>query len=330
MKEIMVSVIIPVYNVQDFIVSCLESVAAQTYKGSIECLIIDDCGHDDSVRLAENFIFSYNGTIDFRIIHHEINKGLSVARNTGIREAKGEWLYFLDSDDYIVADALELMMQCVKKTNVELVQAGCIYSNARSPFPQLDSNKNFPDIIENHSEIVEWLYKQYRLPMTSWNKLVSRNFILSNYLFFEEGVMHEDIPWLFRLAQKLSCIAICKHDTYHYCVRSNSIMGGDNLKHIKSWSQVLNICIDKVSAKGKNREIDYIFNHYLNKRDLYHNDMNVYLLDEVLDNLIKVSSGIRKVVLGLYKILPNRIRDSRKVCNWLDYHVNISSYQWKF
>ena len=326
----MISVIIPVYNVQNYIIKCLESVAAQTYKGDIECLIIDDCGHDDSIRLAEDFISSYAGAIVFRIIHHEKNKGLSGARNTGIREAKGEWLYFLDSDDYIIAETLGLMMQCVKNTNIELVQAGCFYSNGHSPFPQLESNKNFPDIIENNSEIVEWLYKQYRLPMTSWNKLVSRNFILNNNLFFEEGVLHEDIPWLFRLGQKLSCIAICKHDTYHYCVRSNSIMGGDNLKHIKSWSQVLNICIDQVSSTGEKREIDFIFNHYLNKRNLYHNDMNVYLLDDVLVNLIKVSSGIRKVILRLYSFLPNSIRNSIKVRNWLDYHVNITSYQWKF
>lgn len=326
----MISVIIPVYNVQDFIVKCLESVASQTYKGALECLIIDDCGCDDSVSLAENFISSYNGNTVFRIIHHDKNKGLSAARNTGIREAKGEWVYFLDSDDYIVAQALELMIQCVQNTNVELVQAGCIYSNGCKPFPQLESNNNFPDIIEKHSEIVEWLYKQYRLPMTSWNKLVSRNFILSNNLFFEEGVLHEDIPWLFKLGQKLSCIAICKHDTYHYCVRADSIMGGDNLKHIKSWTQVLNICIDQISSTGKNREIDFIFNHYLNKRELYRDDVNVYLLNDILANLIKKTSGIRRIILGLYIFLPDRIKKSKKVYNWLDYHVNMTSYQWKF
>ena len=93
-----VSIIIPIYNVAPYIKRCLQSVADQTYK-DIECILIDDCGSDNSINLAKEFIYDYKGNILFTILHHEENKGLSAARNTGLRYAKGEYVYFLDSDD---------------------------------------------------------------------------------------------------------------------------------------------------------------------------------------------------------------------------------------
>ena len=79
-----ISIIIPTYNVQDYIAKCLESIATQTYTDGVECLVIDDCGTDNSIAIAEQFIANYSGPISFQIIHHEQNKGVSAARNTGI------------------------------------------------------------------------------------------------------------------------------------------------------------------------------------------------------------------------------------------------------
>ena len=78
-----VSIVIPVYNVEAYIIECLESVARQTYRGEMECLIVDDCGADESIALAEDFIRSYQGDIHFQILHHDHNRGLAAARNTG-------------------------------------------------------------------------------------------------------------------------------------------------------------------------------------------------------------------------------------------------------
>lgn len=77
-----ISIIVPVYNVEQYIKECFDSIAAQTYKGDIECIFVDDCGQDDSVAVLEKLIAEYKGPIQFSIVHHEHNKGLSGARNT--------------------------------------------------------------------------------------------------------------------------------------------------------------------------------------------------------------------------------------------------------
>lgn len=86
---VLVSIIIPVYNVAPYIEDCLRSVMRQTYAGPMECLIVDDCGTDESIHIAERLITEYNGPIHFDILHHNHNRGLSAARNTGIENAVG-------------------------------------------------------------------------------------------------------------------------------------------------------------------------------------------------------------------------------------------------
>ena len=95
-KKYDVSIIIPTYNVESYIKECLDSVAAQTYCGAMECVIVDDCGKDGSIEIAKEFIANYYGDIDFRIIHRKKNGGLSAARNSGIEEVSGDYIFFLD------------------------------------------------------------------------------------------------------------------------------------------------------------------------------------------------------------------------------------------
>ena len=92
---------------------CLSSISQQSYSGSMECLLIDDCGDDKSISLAEEFVKKNHTSIEFRVVHHEKNKGLSGARNTGIRESNGDYVYFLDSDDKITVDCIEKMVKCI-------------------------------------------------------------------------------------------------------------------------------------------------------------------------------------------------------------------------
>ena len=118
-----VSIIIPVYNVAPYIEDCLKSVMMQTYKGEMECIIVDDCGTDDSIAIAEQMIAAYQGAIQFRMLHHERNKGLSAARNTGTIAATGDYIYYLDSDDEITEDCIEkLMAVAMHDPGIEMVQ----------------------------------------------------------------------------------------------------------------------------------------------------------------------------------------------------------------
>ena len=122
-ERMKITIIVPVYNVEQYIKECFDSIAAQTYKGDIECIFVDDCGQDKSVEILEKMIACYQGGISFSIIHHEHNKGLSGARNTGIRNASGDYLYFLDSDDCLLPKSIESLANILRQNpNVQVVQ----------------------------------------------------------------------------------------------------------------------------------------------------------------------------------------------------------------
>ena len=110
-----VSIIIPIYNVEKYVAECLNSVISQTYDHSkIECIIVNDCTTDDSMDIVYEIIKKYDGGMSFIICRHEHNEGVSAARNTGIEVAKGNYIFFIDSDDYIYPNSLELLLNASK------------------------------------------------------------------------------------------------------------------------------------------------------------------------------------------------------------------------
>lgn len=220
-----ISIIVPIYNVEAYIRECFDSIAAQTYKGELECIFVDDCGQDKSVGILEGLMAGYHGDIDFFLIHHGHNKGLSGARNTGIRNAIGEYLYFLDSDDTITPDCIEkLVALAMKYHGVEVVQGS---AKSKLRFLQLGWKK-LPEFSNNFKWIKKTILKRDVLAMTAWNKLVKRSFVLSHHLFFKEGVIHEDDLWNFNLAKYTHSIAVCTSETYVYRENPNGIMNVAN------------------------------------------------------------------------------------------------------
>jgi len=124
MKSTLISLIVPLYNVEKYISTCLQSVCEQTYSDRIECIIIDDCGNDKSVEIVESFIANYSGPIQFRLLHHSHNKGLSAARNTGMDNARGEYVYFLDSDDWLDNDTIEILYDAIANDEQYIMAIG--------------------------------------------------------------------------------------------------------------------------------------------------------------------------------------------------------------
>ena len=240
-----VSIIIPTYNVASYIIECLESVASQTYRGSLECIVVDDCGTDDSIALADNFIQHYSGKIDFRILHREKNGGLSAARNTGLNKAKGEFVYFLDSDDYITPDCIESLVEVAKHfPKVEIVQGGIV--NTKGTIIYDSTRFKTPQLLEDRKDIYSKLVFG-ELPVSSWNKLIRRDFLKENSIDFYEGVIHEDVDFLYKLAAHVTSFALCPVITYCYRVqREGSILSTTNDdRSTKSRILVYNACLDK-------------------------------------------------------------------------------------
>lgn len=222
----LVSVIIPVYQVSDYIERCLKSVMSQTYK-NIECVLVDDVTKDDSVEKCKRLIESYHGSMQFKILHHEVNRGLSAARNTGTDAATGEYIYFLDSDDEITPDCIEKLVSYVlEDDSIEMVQGG--YSRVQDGKETLGKSDTVR-ILSN--EKVRKQFLLYRtLNYAAWNKLLKRSFVVDNRLYYKEGIIYEDLLWTFYLIRCLDNAQLCQDVTYYYHIRPGSILTGGSVE----------------------------------------------------------------------------------------------------
>jgi len=231
-----VSIIIPVYNVSEYIERCMDSVMDQTYP-DIECILVDDCSPDNSVELIEKKLVAYSGSITFIILHHEKNKGLSGARNTGIEASTGDYLYFLDSDDEITENSIELLAgMAFKHTGVDIVQGSSDVFEGSSLNKMYHIRKSIPDFSDSHFWLKKSMLESENYPLTAWNKLIKRDFLLNGHLLYKEGIIHEDEHWNFFAAKEVKSMAFCRIPTYRHFIREGSIMTStDRKKSISSW-----------------------------------------------------------------------------------------------
>lgn len=223
MAHFLVSIIIPVYKVEPYIERCLQSVLSQTYSHEqIECLLVDDCSPDRSMAIARQVIEQGNRDITFVYLRHEENQGLSEARNTGIRHARGEFLIFLDSDDYFTPECIELHMREVDShPDVEVVLGNFFHDKPGGGLRVKES------LIPKWQEGSDKIYSAYLrdiLPMTAWNVLIRRDLVTTHHLQFCKRLLQEDILWSFHLYRNTSKMAFFPQVSYMYCDNAGSLM----------------------------------------------------------------------------------------------------------
>lgn len=212
-----ISIIIPFYNVEKYLEECLLSVMSQTFT-DYECILVDDCGTDNSLKIAERLIAEYKGSSSFRIIRHDCNKGVSAARNTGVNAAKGDFLFFLDSDDKICPSLLEIAIKAAKKyPNADFVQCNFDVENGNN-YGQFEESK-YPEFSDDPSWIHNML-KNYGIPLTVTAKLIKRQLFIEKGMFFKEGIIREDTEWYIRMMGWIKSIAFC--DTAYYWYRTEN------------------------------------------------------------------------------------------------------------
>lgn len=314
MSNVKVTIVIPVYQVEDYIESCLTSVANQTYSGEIECVVVDDCGTDCSWKIVENFISEYNGKIDFKLIRHTENKGLSAARNTGMAYATGEYIYFLDSDDAITSDCIELLSAPLKEHKYDFVIGDFRIIGNRQVTSYLNAEGAY------FTGIKEAYYnKQWNV--TAWNKLCNLAFLKQNNLTFKEGIIHEDILWSFYLANFARSMYALKVKTYIYYAREASIMGSMKLTKSKDSKLVIYSEVNRFLSQMKNYYHDDVAYLWRIKREMFEEirgwDLDIakpYLLaikKVTIVNPIKAYQmnllSQKELVKDLYMVLPNNV-----------------------
>ena len=226
-----VSIIIPVYNVATYIKRCLDSVAAQTYTGDMECILVDDCGTDNSMQIVREWIKRYCGPIHFQLTGHQTNRGLSAARNTGIVVAQGDYIFFLDSDDAITPDCIDTLILIAEKyPEAEFVQGNTV----RGTGNVMHSSRyrcEVPEYCTDKDQLIALILSKTLI--CAWNKLIKRSFLIDKQVFFAEGLLHEDLLWSYNLAQKVCAAAFTNSETYSYYINQNSILTNNSTGHLK-------------------------------------------------------------------------------------------------
>ena len=256
-----ISIIIPVYNVAQYVEECLQSVANQTMTEGIECIIVDDCGSDNSVAIAKQFIDSYQGDIRFTFIQREKNGGLSAARNTGIEAATGEYVYFLDSDDFIVPECIKTLYSIAIANNADVVQAA--YITVSQHLENAMSIKH-PVFTDDRKYIKRTFLDYDRNPVMAQNRLIRRQLITDNALWFKEGIIHEDNYWTFFLAKHVKRMAFCPEKLYFYRETPGSITKSKNTeKEVLAFKTMVRDFTANIDDFERGAQKRYIFLHIL-------------------------------------------------------------------
>lgn len=224
-----VSIIIPVYKVEPYIERCIESVLRQTYR-ELEVIIVDDCTPDRSIEIARNLINKSNcKDLDFKFIKHDKNRGVSVARNTGIMAATGDYLFIIDSDDWITDNCISLMVQPLKNRLYDFVTAECETRGNDMILPRQNMGGEMTG-----TEKIAKAYSLHYWHCFPWNKLCNRSFILENELYFKEGLNHEDQLWCAQLACSAESLYFVNETTYFYYIHEKSFMATEPTLQIPS------------------------------------------------------------------------------------------------
>ena len=212
----MISVIVPVYNVEKYLSKCLDSLLNQTYT-DVEFILIDDGSTDSSGKIADSY-----KDIDprFKVFHTE-NRGLSAARNYGIEHSKGEWLMFVDSDDWVSPSFCETPMRAAHEYNADLV-VFWFHRVKNGKIPKEDTSK-FP------SGIIPFEKAINVGSVVAWNKLYKKK--LFNDIRFPEGQVYEDIATTHKVLRQAIRIAFIPFRLYYYVFRKNSISNTRSIKN---------------------------------------------------------------------------------------------------
>ncbi|HEY4533370.1 MAG TPA: glycosyltransferase [Fusobacterium sp.] len=220
MKTIDLSIIIPIYNVESYLRECLESVYAVNLLK--EVILVNDGSTDHSLQIAEEFAEKYP---EETILISQENRGLSAARNVGLERARGEYIYFIDSDDFLNSHVFENFFTQIKGTNLDILHgSGMRYENEASTV-SITHNGHIT-VTETAISGREFIYRMFEADTYVdyvWLNIYRRDFLLENSFFFQEGITYEDVLFSMPVFFRAKKIRHLESHFYYYRIRENSI-----------------------------------------------------------------------------------------------------------
>lgn len=220
MSEPLISVIVPVYNVEKYLDRCVKSIVEQTYQ-NIEILLMDDASPDNCGKICDKWAEK-----DSRIrVYHLPHGGISATRNAGLKESRGEYISFVDSDDYICSDMICSAYSNMKKYDANMVIFDFLNFYGETAENITERNKNV-GIISQEQVLYKMYGKRADIIYLAWNKLYKRN--LFDGIRYPEGRIYEDNAVAHKLIEKCSVIVYDENQYYMRQMRADSIMGKSN------------------------------------------------------------------------------------------------------
>ena len=221
-----VTAVVSIYNAQDYLDTCIQSILKQTLK-DIQIVLVNDGSTDTSYEICERY-----RALDTRIeVIHKQNGGLSSARNAGLKSVRGEYVIFIDSDDYLSENALETLYSVAKKDNLDIL-SGKVQCERNNEIVEGEYKWN-SEIQYNHvykgKDFIQQTQYDGILPMI-WLNVYKTSFLKTNHLTFMEGVYHEDSQFTPRAIYLADKIEYIDYIHYHQLLSLNSIMRSKNIK----------------------------------------------------------------------------------------------------
>lgn len=229
-KDKLISIIVPIYKVEKYLKKCIESILKQTYK-NIEIILVDDGSPDNCGKICDDY-----KQMDKRIkVIHKNNGGLSEARNYGIREAKGDYLLFVDSDDFIAENICEILINNINKYSADMAICNFYYvfENKKAIKNEMSSKKDV-QVLEKENIIREY-FLNYSVDLNvAWNKLYKKDiFKGKNAILFPVGKLHEDTYIMYKIYYNLNRLVRINKPLYYYRQRNDSIISSFSIKNVE-------------------------------------------------------------------------------------------------
>ena len=243
-KNIKVSVIVPVYNTELYLERCLNSILNQTFK-DIELIIVNDNSNDNSHKIIETFI---NENTNIKYIDNKENKGVSNCRNEAIKISSGEYILFIDSDDYLDENMIETMYNEASNNDLDIAMCGYFVDyedgNTQNRIINLDENR----IYSGYEILSEILHHKNGVTGHSWNKLLKASIIKENNIQYPEHMkIYEDVAFFSRLFPYCKKIKNIKKMFYHYIQRNNSSIKTINESVVLDTEEIVRLVNESIS-----------------------------------------------------------------------------------
>ena len=271
-NNIGISVIIPIYNVEEYLKDCLDSILEQSFE-HYEIICIDDASTDNSLNILRQYERKYE---KIHIIQHNKNKGLSVTRNSGLKMARGKYIFFLDSDDMIFGNtALEELYDLAEEVQTDIIYFDIVRKYGEKPLILENQKTNFSMKIYTGKELFCVCCEEKRLLVEACRQFYRREFLIDNNIEFYEGILHEDMLFSFLCAMKAKKVIEIEKIYYIYRQRENSIMGIHDRRRAQSvyliLSEIYLYWLTHNFTENENRAIAYYFNSLYRAYKKYQN-----------------------------------------------------------